>query len=171
MAFYKANSYIAPITKAWLFKIYVDQSSACDRCQQFPANLIHMLWCCPSLINHWTDIFITLSVILEDIDPNAFLLCLGSLLYSFPSQTLKGHLRFTNLLARRIILINWKSPTPHSNTRWSKYIFINLEKILLTLKGVCQLIWKVMGPFLSVYRRCLIFSQPRVWHFVSWRWG
>ena len=44
---------------------------------------------------------------------------------------------YTSLLARRRILLSWKSPTPPSATAWLEDVmfFLKLEKIKFSLKG------------------------------------
>lgn len=44
-------------TKARLSKIYQDVNPSCVRCNQTPANHVHMFWRCPSLVDFWKDIF------------------------------------------------------------------------------------------------------------------
>ena len=59
---------------------------------------------------------------------------------------------FTTLLARRLILLNWKQRTPPSFSKWIKYVlyFLQLEKIKYTLKGSAQNFVKVWRPFLDL---------------------
>ena len=60
---------------------------------------------------------------------------------------------FTTLLARHLILLNWKRPVPPSHTRWLKEImfFLKLEKINYTPRGVTDTFEKVWRPFLTYY--------------------
>ena len=58
---------------------------------------------------------------------------------------------FTTLLARRLILLKWKSPVPPTYTHWVKEVlyFLKLEKIRLTLIGKAVSFEKSWNPFLS----------------------
>lgn len=47
--------------------MYNSVSLARDRCQQSPANIIHMFWLCSRLSSFWTEIF---SAIFMVVDPN-----------------------------------------------------------------------------------------------------
>jgi hypothetical protein len=60
---------------------------------------------------------------------------------------------FTTLLARRLILLNWKRPVPPSHTRWLKGIMfcLKLEKIKFTLRGAANKFEKVWMPFLTYF--------------------
>ena len=138
-------------TNARLSKIYKYVSSNCDRCHQAPADLIHLLWVCPSLFNFWTMIFNTLSEILgRKLDPNPFSALFG-VSASLPSLSLsqKNVIALTTLLARRLILMKWKSPAPLSHTHWiwNVLYFLKLEKIRLSLQGRSNVFVKVWGPF------------------------
>ena len=55
---------------------------------------------------------------------------------------------FTTLLARHLILLNWKRPVPPSHTRWLKEImfYLKLEKIKYTLRGVTDTFERVWRP-------------------------
>ncbi len=58
----------------WLAQIYPSVSDACNRCKQSPANLIHVLWGCPKLLEYWTKIFKTLKDAFNiDIDTDPLL--------------------------------------------------------------------------------------------------
>ena len=137
-------------TKARLSRIYKDVSPECYRCRQAPADLIHTFWLCPSLHKFWTDIFASLSAIVgQIIEPTP----LGALFGVFPSmpslsKSERDVLAFVTLLARRLILINWKSPTSPSHTHWIRDTLycVKLEKIRLSLNGSDKF-EKVWGPF------------------------
>ena len=132
-------------------------SPTCDRCQQSPANLIHMFWQCPSLHNYWAEFFNTLSeVVGEKIKPNSLSALFG---VAPPSPSLSKSkqdvIAFATLLARRLIVLNWKSTTPPSHTRWIRdaLYFLKLEKIRLSLTGCSSKFGKLWGPFFRLVER------------------
>lgn len=76
-ASFNANSW-ADWTKARLSQIYKDANPNCVRCNQSPANHVHMFWCCPSLVGFWKDIFNTLSELSgTEIEPDPFTALFG----------------------------------------------------------------------------------------------
>ena len=141
--------------KARLAKIYDGVTPTCDTCKQSPANLIHMLWHCPSLYNYWTEIFNTLSeVVGEKIEPNALSALFGVAPPSL-TKSKKDMLAFATLIARRLIVTNWKSTTPPCYARWIRdtLYFLKLEKIRLSLSGCSNKFGKLWGPFLQFVKR------------------
>ena len=138
-------------TKARLARIYDNVSPDCDRCQQSPADLIHTFWLCPSIYNYWTEVFRSISGIVgQRVEPTP----LGALFGVFPSLPSLSKLEsdvlaFVTLLARRLILINWKSPTSPSHTHWIRDILhcLKLEKIRFSLNGTSKRFEKAWGPF------------------------
>lgn len=145
-------------TKEKLSKIYENTDPACNRCSQAPANHTHMFWSCTSLNTYWTEIFDTLSKITGiHIEPNAI-----TALFSVPllplSRPQANLIAFVTLLARRLILLKWKSTIPPSHTLWIKEIFNNLklEKIRHTVNGSSERFHKMWDPFLN-YAKSVIF--------------
>ena len=143
-------------TKARLSKIYDNVSAECDRCHQSPADLMHTFWLCPSIHGYWTEVFRTLSGIVgQEVEPTPF----GALFGVFPllpslTKLEKDVLAFITLLARRLILMNWKSPTSPSYTHLIRDTLhcVKLEKIRYSLRGSSEKFWKVWGPFFQFVR-------------------
>lgn len=128
-------------TKAWLSKIYDDVSPACDMRHHIPADVIHMFWLCPSLGNYWTKVFNTLAIIIDvKLNPKV-LSALFGVSPSLPllSSSKKNAIIFT-LLARKLILMKWKSwsPPSHSHGMWDVLYLLKLEKIRLSLHGTAN---------------------------------
>ena len=138
-------------TKVRLFKVFDNIDPSCEKCHQTPASHVHMCWSCTSLHNYWTSIFSTLSEVTGTlIEPNAITAVFG--IPNLPLPRLKADLiAFATLLARRLILTRWKSPTPPSHTMWIRDIFNNLqlEKIRYTLRGSAGKFRSVWGPFFA----------------------
>lgn len=132
---FRVKWYTVPTTLRHACLRSMTVSPACDRCQQSPANLLHVFLLCPSLHNHWTEIFNTLSVIFgEKVKLNALSTSFG-VFPSLPSlPTSKNDvLAFVTLLAGRLILTNWKSTVSSSPSHWTRDIlcFLRLEKFRL----------------------------------------
>lgn len=107
-------------TKVRLSKIYPHIDPVCDRCKLAPASLIHMFWSCPSLQSYWSNIFGTLSEVLGvTLDLNVLLALFGVMPTTVTLQKSKADFAaFLMLLARRLILFRWKSPSPPSFESW-----------------------------------------------------
>ena len=119
--------------------MYPDADPLCDRCRVSPATLAHMFWSCPKLSQFWTSIFQTLSDSFGHVlDPDPALAIFGTARENSP---LRGSnltvVRFTTLLARRLILLNWKNTNPPSFLMWRRDVVhhLSLEKLRFTLRG------------------------------------
>lgn len=116
-------------------------------------QVIYTFWSCPSLNGFWSEIFMMLSkVIGKDIVPNALIALFGT--WPSPialSPVKKDVIAFTTLLARRLILLNWKSTVPPTYSRWIKEVlyFLKLEKIRQTLSGRTASFDETWNSFLS----------------------
>lgn len=145
------------LSKARLAGMYPGIEASCDRCSFSPADLTHMLWSCPSLNNYWTLIFKSISEALGV----ALLPCSSIGIFGTPSDTTtitlsatqKGIIAYTSLLARRRILLCWKSSTPPSVTAWFEDVmsFLKLEKIKYTLRGSVDRFYTYWEPILSYF--------------------
>lgn len=134
-------------SKARLAEIYPNVDNRCDRCNNTPADLSHMFCLCPKLQNFWTSVFVTLSKILGI----NLKFCSRIALFGVPEDcaTLRTTrqadiVAFASLLARRRILLEWKSPNPPSSALWLKdmMFFLKLEKIKFTLRGSVEKFYK-----------------------------
>lgn len=129
---------------------------ACDRCYQTPANLLHMFWSCPHLQHYWAHIFTTLSSVINlDLQPDPLLALFGVPPHGMKLPKLNADfVAFLTLLARRRILLCWKSPSPPSYEAWIRDAvhFSKLKKIRLTLHASVAKFFKVWQPFLDYIR-------------------
>lgn len=149
------------LTKVRLSKIYGDVDPICDRCRQYPATYFHMFWACPSLNTFWLEIFNVISQISSvSFTPSAVTALFGITLIPAVPKCKRNQVAFVTLLARRLILMKWKSPTPPSWHVWIKDIlyFINMEKIRCTLRGSSASFRKTWGPFFE-YANKLTFPN------------
>ena len=103
-------------TKARLSRIYENIDPFCEKCHQTPVTHAHMFWSCTSLNTFWKAIFATLTELTGTlIEPNAVTALFG--ISQLPLSRAQADLiAFVTLLARRLILMRWKSPTPPSHT-------------------------------------------------------
>ena len=127
----------AHFTNAKLAKIFPDRSDACNRCNQSPADHLHMFWTCPKLHTFWSDIFGTIEQAFSTkIDPNPL-----TALFGLPSSDMPSPIRrviaFATLLARRSILLKWKHTSPPTHDQWIQNVLqcLQLEKLRFSLKG------------------------------------
>lgn len=124
-------------SKSRLARINPSIDPECDRCHSGSATLIHMFWSCPALSSFWQQIFNSLSAIISFDIPLCPLTGLFGIFlpgHSLPSHT-SDFVAFLTLLARRLILLNWKSSHPPSHTHWIRDVlyFMKLEKIRYSL--------------------------------------
>jgi len=141
--------------KSKLAAIYPDVEDKCDRCTLSPANLTHMFWTCPKLYTFWTTIFEILSEVLSiDLEPSP-----QTAIFGVPPNTEQLNtpnsiiIAFTTLLARRRILLGWKSPAPPKIAMWltDTMFFLKLEKIKFTLRGSTEKFTQYWQPFITYF--------------------
>lgn len=141
----------AHLTKLRLSKIFPNIDPSCERCHQADASLIHMFWECSKLLIYWTNIFDTISKVYKrNIEPDPVIALFGAT-RQIPSLSSgqKSFIAFVTLLARRLILLKWKSAIPPTHTQWIKDVlyFSKLEKIRFSLKESQQKFSKIWAPF------------------------
>lgn len=143
------------LSKARLASIYPGTDASCDKCSFSPANLVHSFWSCPQLSGYWAIVFKTLSEALGVmLEP-----CPLIAIFGVADETLglnanqSDIIAFTSLLARRRILLVWKSSTSPSASVWLEDVmfFLKLEKIKFTLRGSVERFYFMWGPFLSYF--------------------
>lgn len=139
-------------TNLRLSRIYPNVTDSCNRCKQSPANHSHMFWSCPRLATFWSEIFKTLSTAYNTtISPEPLLALFGTPLQPFTSKVTQTVITFTTLLARRLILLDWKHPQPPSHGRWVKEVLlsIRLEKLRFSLNGSLNSFERTWRPLLN----------------------
>ena len=140
------------LSKAKLAKIFPNINPLCDRSKQAPATTLHMFWSCSTLDNFWSNIFDTISRAYNiNIAPSAKAAVFGILPNGFPAH-IQRVVAFTSLLARRLILFQWKDATPPSHNQWIITVMQNIkvEKIGNTISGITGRFHKTWDPFLNV---------------------
>lgn len=115
------------------------------------------------LNNFWTAIFQTLSETFgRDIQPSAEMAT-----FEVPGEsisktnTIKNVLAFSTLLARRRILLEWKSEHPPKASTWIKdlTLFLQLEKIKYCIRGSTQTLHDTWARLLSHLEKLKVLQQ------------
>lgn len=143
------------LSKTKLARIYPDVDPTCSRCCQAPATLYHMFWTCPKLVQFWSSIFDTFSYICnKDIGPAPEIALFGVAPAEVAiSRSQSDAIAFSSLLARRLILCNWKSVKPPTHKRWVGEVMahLKLEKLKHSFRGSTQRFYDVWQPFLNYF--------------------
>lgn len=136
------------LSRARLAKIYPNTDPTCLRCHLEPGTLFHMFWSCSKLGTFWSQIFDTYTQVFSTNvypDPLIGIFGIAPLGSSFTtSQSVV--IAFTSMLARRLILLNWKSDTAPSYGRWVVDVMahLKLERMRIPIE-----FWKVWQPFIE----------------------
>ena len=121
------------MSKTKLSKIFPGVDPICDRCKQAPATLYHTFWSCSRLTAFWSSIFEVYSAISGlAVDPCPFIGLFGVPSEDLPLQNSQLKcIAYSSLLARRLILFNWKNHKPYTFGRWicDVMFFLKVEKI------------------------------------------
>ena len=103
--------------------------------------------------NYWKSVFLTLSeVVGQVIEPDPLIAIFGVVgegcLLKGSNRTVAAYIM---LLARRLVLLDWKSPKPPSHNLWLRDVLQNLklEKLRLTLCGSTNKFEKMWCPFMD----------------------
>lgn len=120
-------------TKSRLSRIYSDIEDRCERCNTTPADMTHMFWTCPFLRNFWSSVCKILNEAFNtNVKPSADMAIFGLLINESMLPTDKmDAFAFASLIARRRIVLQWKSPDPPKVSVWLSELmfFLKLEKI------------------------------------------
>lgn len=153
----------AHYSKARLSKIYPNVDDTCDRCHMEKADLTHMFWSCDGLRSFWATIFQTLSEAFhKDVQPSAEMAIFG-----VPGEgiamanKIKDVFSFATLLARRRILLEWKSAHPPKPSVWLNdlMLFLRLEKIKYSIRGSTKKFHTTWDPLLFYFDRLKTLPQ------------
>lgn len=141
------------LSKAKLAKYFPGTSEACNRCASVPSHLAHTFWSCSKLIGFWKNFFKVMSEVLEiEIEPCPLIAIFGVPL-NYPKFSIQklNVLSFASLIARRCILLHWKSPIAPGQHAWITDVmsFLKLEKIKFSLRGSTEKFYITWQPFLS----------------------
>lgn len=155
-----------------LSKLYSNVSSACFRCHQSPATLGHMFWNCMSLKSFWTNFSEAISHICkEKVPPSPLISIFGIPPPEITVSKLQGKaVAFASLIARRTILLQWKSDKPSSFDSWIKEMerkemlsVLPLEKLRYSRENRPEKFWVIWSSFI-VY----VKNLSPLWSYCYW---
>ena len=137
-----------------LSKIYPDKfDDKCNRCSQTPCNLTHMFWACPRLSEFWLQFFKTISDILDiNLTPTPHIAIFGKPPDNLRTTGIQNNvIAFASLIARKRILLLWKSAQPPLIKVWLHDILglLKLEKIKFSLRGSSDRFFTHWRPLLK----------------------
>ena len=114
-----------------------------------------MFWSCQKLSNYWDNIFQTLSNILHrPINTDPLVAVLGIIDSIMTKNTMEHSMvSFVSLLARRLILLNWKPKTAptYSHLMTDVMRHLELEKIGFLLKNQERKFYRIWQPFIDYF--------------------
>ena len=127
-------------------------SPVCDRCQGAEGTSSHSFWFCPKLHRYWQDIFSWYSAAYNlAVLPEVELAIFGyaGTVSSFPYYVQLA-LMLGMMVAKRIILREWKSTVPPCFQRWLAEMasVIHLEKMRFNEAKSLNKFSKIWSPFL-----------------------
>lgn len=139
-----------------IHRLHFSKSKLAKMCHQDEATLCHMFWSCPALVPFWTAIFETFTYICEKkipLDPAIAIFGVAPMEISL-SVAQGDAVAFSSLLARRLLLLKWKSAKPPSHSQWVHNVmsFLKLEKLKYSLRGSSKRFDKVWCAFLRYYK-------------------
>ncbi len=116
-----------------------------------------MFWACPRLFAYWTTIFKILSeAYSKDIRPSFEMAVFGVPDQgTVMSKNCQDSCAFACLLARRRILLDWKSSKPPLVSLWLSdvMLFLKLEKIKYSLRGSTKRFYSAWTPIISYFEK------------------
>uniref|UniRef100_A0A3B3E0S0 Reverse transcriptase domain-containing protein n=1 Tax=Oryzias melastigma TaxID=30732 RepID=A0A3B3E0S0_ORYME len=140
-------------SKAKLHSIYSSVSPFCDRCKVSEGTLSHTFWFCSSLTGYWSKIFDWFSKAYKTpLRPEAELAIFGcsQTIKNIPA-TMQRPLELGMIVAKRLILQEWKSPVAPSFQQWitDMLSIIQMEKLRYSRNCSLTTFPDTWGPFLS----------------------
>ena len=138
-------------SRAKLAKIYPDTvEDKCNRCSLSPCDLAHMFWLCPKLVGFWEGFFKTISEIFQiQISPSPHIAIFGRPENIDTMNKIQLNITaFTSLIARRRILLQWRSSLPPSFKSWIGDVmsFLKLEKVKFSLRRSSDRFYSCWNP-------------------------
>lgn len=140
-------------SKEKLHNIYPEVSPVCDKCHSSVATLLHSFALCPRVQLFWIDICNIMSGVMNtSIKPEPLFIILGiSEFFRKLSVAQQRFLSYCFIIAKRLILILWKSTTVPTSKMWLEDLTntLHLERIRYVLKDRLKLFNKTWEPFIS----------------------
>lgn len=143
-------------TKSKLSKMYDNVDDRCERCNSAPANMTHMFWDCPKLTEFWSSICKILNDAFHTkVKPSADMAIFGVLVDEHTLSIDKMNaFAFASLIARRNIVLHWKSPESPKASVWLTELmfFLKLEKIKYFTRGSTRQFHKMWDPLIEYFK-------------------
>ena len=140
-------------SKPKLHRIYPAVSPLCDRCGGAEGSLSHLFWSCPRLHKFWCEIFQFLSAAYEvDITPDPVLALFGCSESALELSTaIQQALMLGMVAAKKMILLDWKSPTPPCFRKWLNEVtgIIQMEWLRFHKSNSQKRFLDIWGPLLD----------------------
>lgn len=140
-------------SKLKLHKIYPLVSPMCDRCKVAEGTLSHAFWFCTQLTGFWDKLFDWFSRAYKTtLQPDAELALLGCSQSTANIPTaMRQSLMLGSIVAKRLILMDWKSTSPPSFQRWLTDMtsVIQMEKLRFTRANSLEKFSAIWDPFLN----------------------
>lgn len=139
-------------SKTKLNKMFPTVSAMCDKCSSAEGTLAHLFWFCPSLFSFWSAIFKWFSkCYFKDIKPDHNIAVFGCSMDLGYTTDLWLALQLGMVVAKKLILLTWKSTTPPNFEHWLKEMVsvIQMERLRLNNKDRQHRHNAVWGPFLA----------------------
>lgn len=127
-------------------------SAMCDKCSSAERTLAHLFWFCPSLFAFWTAIFKWFSKCYsEDVKPDHNIAVFGCSMGLGYTTDLWLALQLGMIVAKKLILLAWKSTTPPKFEHWLNEMVsvIQMERLRPKNKDKQHRHNAVWGPFLA----------------------
>ncbi|XP_028251617.1 uncharacterized protein LOC114427641 [Parambassis ranga] len=144
-------------SKIKLNKIFPSVSTQCDKCSSAEGSLAHMFWFCPQLFGFWSAVFKWYSKCYsKDILPNHNLAIFGCSTETLDyTSDLQMALQLGMVVAKKLVLLNWKSTTSPSFDHWLKEMVsvIQIERLRQEKQDKRNRHVTIWRPFLA---QCLI---------------
>ncbi len=140
-------------SRVQLSRMLPDLDATCPRCGVEPASLLHSFWACSKLLRFWERIFSEIFTTTKD--PNPLTALFGVLPENVKLTVLEiDNITLCTLLAGRLILINWKLPSPPTYRQWGFDLLyvLKLENIKFGVRLKPYLFIKSWGPFLEHFK-------------------
>ena len=140
-------------SKVKLNRMYPTVSDICDRCSTSRGTLAHSFWSCSKIAPFWHNIFSWYSRVYNiTITPDPLAVLLGcspaflALPYSIQQSLILG-----TLVAKRLILNEWKTPTVPCFNNWlNEFIsLIHLERLRCSSQDNMSAFEHTWGPIMA----------------------
>ncbi len=145
------------LSRSRLAKLYPNIDPRCERRHQTEATLRHMFWSCSRLSSFWLSIFVGISCVCKKrISPNPIMAIFGTSPEGITLSTNQANMvAFVTLLARKLILVNWRSPKAPTHKYWPEEVLahLKLEKLRYSSQGCTKKLYNVWQPFMDYFNK------------------